>query len=137
MVTRLSLEREVLGSYLWPVKSDAVLSTARHCCDISLKGAVLPALITQRRASRTRYSLWCNSASVMKDLICSLSTAAKISSCQSSSANILLISVCVCVGGYVCFLLNTVLEFHPFFKKKKKKIKSLNVRLIRYHFFCW
>ena len=26
----------------------------------------------------------------------------------------------MCVGVYVCFLLNAVLEFHPFFKKKKK-----------------
>ena len=40
---RLSLEREVCGSNLGPVKSDTVLSTARHRCDISLKRAVLPA----------------------------------------------------------------------------------------------
>ena len=33
---------EVWGSNLGPVKSDTVLPTARHCCDISSKGAVLP-----------------------------------------------------------------------------------------------
>ena len=41
-VTRSSPEREVRGSNLGPVKSDTVLPTARHRCDISLKGAVLP-----------------------------------------------------------------------------------------------
>ena len=41
-VTRSSLEREVGGSNLGPVKSDIVLPTARHRCDISSKGAVLP-----------------------------------------------------------------------------------------------
>ena len=40
-VTRSSLEREVRGSNLGPVKSDAVLPTARHRCDISSNGAVL------------------------------------------------------------------------------------------------
>ena len=28
--------------YCWPVKSDTVLPTARHCCDNSSKGAALP-----------------------------------------------------------------------------------------------
>ena len=41
-VTRSSLEREVCGSNLGPVKSDTVLPTARHRCDISSKEAVLP-----------------------------------------------------------------------------------------------
>ena len=41
-VTRSSLEREVWGSNLGPVKSDTVLPTARHRCDIYSKGAVLP-----------------------------------------------------------------------------------------------
>ena len=41
-VTRSSLEREVWGSNLGPVKSDTVLPTARHRCDISSKEAVLP-----------------------------------------------------------------------------------------------
>ena len=41
-VTRSSLKREVRGSNLGPVKSDTVLPTARHRCDISSKGAVLP-----------------------------------------------------------------------------------------------
>ena len=41
-VTHSSLEREVWGSNLGPVKSDKVLPTARYRCDISFKGAVLP-----------------------------------------------------------------------------------------------
>ena len=41
-VTRSSLKREVWGSNLGPVKSDTVLPTARHRCDISWNGAVLP-----------------------------------------------------------------------------------------------
>ena len=36
------VEREVRGSNLGPVKLDTVLPTARHRCDISSKGAVLP-----------------------------------------------------------------------------------------------
>ena len=41
-VTRSSLEREVWGSNLGPVKLDTVLPTARHRYDISSNGAVLP-----------------------------------------------------------------------------------------------
>ena len=41
-VTRSSLEREVRGSNLGPDKSDTLLPTARHRCDIFVKGAVLP-----------------------------------------------------------------------------------------------
>ena len=44
-VTRSSistLEWKVCGSNLGPVKSDAVLPTARQRCNISSKGAVLP-----------------------------------------------------------------------------------------------
>ena len=41
-VTCSSLEWEVRSSNLEPAKSDTVLPTARHCCNISLKGAVLP-----------------------------------------------------------------------------------------------
>ena len=37
-----SLERKVLGSNLVPVKSDTVLPTTRHRCDISSKEAALP-----------------------------------------------------------------------------------------------
>ena len=40
--TRSSLERKVRSSNLGPVKSNTVLPTAHHCCDISSKGAVLP-----------------------------------------------------------------------------------------------
>ena len=39
---RLSLEREVCGSNFGSVKSDTVLPKARHRCDISSNGAVLP-----------------------------------------------------------------------------------------------
>ena len=42
-VTRSSLEREVRGSNLRPVKTDIVLPTARHRQNISSKGVVLPA----------------------------------------------------------------------------------------------
>ena len=35
----LPLERDVRGSNLGPVKSDTVFTTARHCCNISSKGA--------------------------------------------------------------------------------------------------
>ena len=41
-LTPSSLEREVRGSNLGPVKSNTMLPTARHRCDISSKGAVLP-----------------------------------------------------------------------------------------------
>ena len=40
-VTRSSLDREVWGSNLKPVKSDTVLPTAWHRCDISSKEAEL------------------------------------------------------------------------------------------------
>ena len=40
-LTRSSLEREVRSSNLRPVKSNIVLPTARHRCDISSEGAVL------------------------------------------------------------------------------------------------
>ena len=41
-VTRLPLEQEDRDSNLGPVKWNTVLQTARHRCDISSKGAVLP-----------------------------------------------------------------------------------------------
>ena len=36
------MEREVWGSNFRSVKSETVLPTARHRCDISLKGVALP-----------------------------------------------------------------------------------------------
>ena len=39
---RSSLEREVRGLNIGPVKSDKLLPTTRHRYDIFLKGAVLP-----------------------------------------------------------------------------------------------
>ena len=44
-VTRSSLERQVRGSNLGPVKSGTVLPTVRHRSDISSKGAELPGRI--------------------------------------------------------------------------------------------
>ena len=41
-VTHSSWKREVRVSSLGPVKSDTVLPTAHHRCDISSKGAVVP-----------------------------------------------------------------------------------------------
>ena len=41
-LTRSSLKRKIWGSNLVPVKSDTVLPTARHRCNISSKEAVLP-----------------------------------------------------------------------------------------------
>ena len=70
MVTRSSLEREVSGSNLGPVKPNTVLPTACRSCGISLKEAVLPpGAMTQRWALHTRYTLPCKPGSVMKDLI--------------------------------------------------------------------
>ena len=48
-VTRSSLEREVKGSNLGPVKSDTVLPTVRHRCNTFSDGAVFAAdAMTQR-----------------------------------------------------------------------------------------
>ena len=72
-VTRSSLEREVLGSILRPVKSDILLLTARHRSDISSKEAVLhTGAMTRRWAPQTRYTLRRSTASIMKDLICQI-----------------------------------------------------------------
>ena len=54
----------------WRVKLDAVSPTARHCCDVSLKGAVLLAGVMSRRwAPPTRYTLPRNTVSLTKDLV--------------------------------------------------------------------
>ena len=71
-VMRTSLEREIWGSNLGPVKSDKVLPTARHRCDISLKGAVLPRRNGAEMAPQTRYTLRRKVASIIKNLICVL-----------------------------------------------------------------
>ena len=56
-----SLEREV------PIKSDILLPTACHCCEISSKGAVLPAgAMTRTWAPQTPYALRRNAASLMR-----------------------------------------------------------------------
>ena len=51
------------------VKSNAVLSTVRHHCDISSKGAVLPGRNDAEMGPPTHYMLWHNAASIMKGLI--------------------------------------------------------------------
>ena len=70
VVTCLSLEREVWDSNLGPVKSDTMLPTARHRCEISSKGAMLSTgAMTQKGAPPTRYTLRPITASIMKDWI--------------------------------------------------------------------
>ena len=68
-VTRSSLEREVCDSYLRPVKSNSVLPTARHRCDISSKGAELPRRNDAEMGPAISYMLWHNTASITKDVI--------------------------------------------------------------------
>ena len=63
------MEQEVRGSNLGLVKSNTVLPTARHRCDISLKEAVLPGRNDVEMGPPTRYTLWRITASIMKDLI--------------------------------------------------------------------
>ena len=69
-VTRSPREREILGSNLGPVKSNTMLPTTRHRCDIFSKEVVLPTGATTRKwALQTRYTLRHNTASMMKDLV--------------------------------------------------------------------
>ena len=68
-IKRSSLEREISPSYLRPVKSDAVLPTACHRCDITSKDTEFLGAMTQRCASPTHYTLRRNTASIMKGLI--------------------------------------------------------------------
>ena len=63
------LEREVWGSNLGPVKSDTVLSTARHRCNISSKETLLPWRNDAEMAPPTRYTLRRITMSIMKDWI--------------------------------------------------------------------
>ena len=57
-----------------PVKSDTVLPTARHRCDISSKDAVFHGVMMRRWAPPTRYTLQRKVASTRKDLIKPLRT---------------------------------------------------------------
>ena len=53
-----------------PVKMDAVLPMARHRCDIFFKrSCVAQGAMTRRWVPQTRYTLWRNTASIMKDMI--------------------------------------------------------------------
>ena len=68
-VTHSSLDREVWGSNLGPVKLDTVLPTARHRCDISLKEAVLPGLNNAEMGPANSLHALCITASIRKDLV--------------------------------------------------------------------
>ena len=65
---RLSLERGVRGLNLGLVKLGTVLPTARHCCYISSKGAVLPKHNVRKWALPTRYMLLRITASIIKEV---------------------------------------------------------------------
>ena len=65
----LFLERENRGLNLGLGKSDKVLPTARHPCDISLKGAVCPGAMMQRWDPQTRNTLRRNAAGIMQGLM--------------------------------------------------------------------
>ena len=66
---RSSLEREVLGSNLGPVKLNAALPTVRHGCDIFSKEAALPGGNERKWAPQTSQTLRHIPASIMKELI--------------------------------------------------------------------
>ena len=68
-VTHSSLEREVWGSNLGPVKSDTVLPTARHRCDISSKEAVLRGLNNAEMGPANSIHDLCITASIRKGLV--------------------------------------------------------------------
>ena len=71
-VPRSCLEREIWGSNLGLVKSDAVLSTACHRCDISSKGSVLAGgnnAETGHSKLVTRFVVMQRTANIMKHLI--------------------------------------------------------------------
>ena len=63
----------VWDSRLGPVELDTVLLTARHRCNISWKGTVLPWRNDAEMSPATRYTLRRNTASTKKDLICKCS----------------------------------------------------------------
>ena len=60
-----ALVREVMGSYPGPVKSNTELAMARHRCNFSSKGAVLPKRIVEAMAKQTRYRFERNTVSIM------------------------------------------------------------------------
>ena len=63
------VEQRGQGSNLGLLKSNTVLPTARHRCNISLKEAVLPTgAITRRWAPQTRFKHRHDTASIIKDL---------------------------------------------------------------------
>ena len=64
-----SVEREVSSLNLGRVKSDTVLPTVRHRCDISSKEAVLPGCNDPDMGPQTRCTLRRNTAHIIKDLI--------------------------------------------------------------------
>ena len=62
--TRSSLLWEVRDLNLGPVKSDTVLPTARHRCNISSKGVVLLGRNDAEMGPQTRYTLRRTTASI-------------------------------------------------------------------------
>ena len=69
-VTISTLEREVIDSYLGPVKSDTVLPIARHGCNISTKRAGLSGRnAVEMGPANSLYTRRHNTASIVKDLI--------------------------------------------------------------------
>ena len=68
-VTRSNLEREVLGSNLGPVKLSTVLPTLATASTFLRKELYCSGGITRRWAPPTRYTLWRNTASILKDFI--------------------------------------------------------------------
>ena len=67
VVNRSYLEREVGRLNLETVKSDTVLPTARHRCDVSSKGAVLRGRNDAEMGPANSFTLRRNTASIMKD----------------------------------------------------------------------
>ena len=67
-VTRSSLEREVRGLNLGPVKSDTLLPTARRRYDIFSKGCVAQAAMTWRWAVPTLCTFRLNTTSIKQKL---------------------------------------------------------------------
>ena len=69
-VTRSSLEQEVRGSNLGPVKLDTVLPRLATAATFLQKTLCCLGVMTRRCAPPTRYIFLHNTASIIKDLVC-------------------------------------------------------------------
>ena len=102
------------------VKSDTMLPTARHRCDISSKDAVFHGVMMRRWAPSTRYTLRRKVASTMKNLIKQLRTVF-----QRLKVNIIFLYSNMFVGVEYSQTANpwtivaVVSTFYPLIKKKK------------------